>query len=80
MAEENYPGLIVHGPLLATLLMELVRLNAHRPVKGYRFRAVAPVFDVTPFRLVGMPAGDKVTLVAERSDGVTAMQAEATLE
>ncbi len=77
--EENYPGLVVHGPLIANLLLELVRQNCERPVKTYRFRAVAPIFDVAPFRVVGVLEDSRVALVAERSDGETAMRAEATL-
>jgi len=78
-AEENYPGLVVHGPLLATLLMDLVRRHAGRPVAGYSFRAVAPIFDTAPFRLVGLADGDSIELTAERADGAVAMQATATL-
>jgi 3-methylfumaryl-CoA hydratase len=77
--EESYPGLVVHGPLLATLLMDLVRRNARRPVAGFSFRAMAPIFDTAPFRLLGQPEGDTVTIAAERADGATAMQATATL-
>jgi len=77
--EEHYPGLIVHGPLIATQLLDLVRLNADRPVKRYSFRAVAPIFDTAPYRVVGVAEGDTVTLTAERSDGATAMQADAIL-
>jgi 3-methylfumaryl-CoA hydratase len=79
MGEENYPGLVVHGPLLATMLMDLVRLNAGRAVTGFKFRAVAPIFDIAPFRLVGLAEGDRATLTAERADGAAAMQAEAAL-
>ena len=77
--EEGYPGLIVHGPLLATLLMELVRRNVRRPVRSFAFRASAPIFDTAPFRVQGEPQGDSVRLVALRCDGETAMQAEAKL-
>jgi len=77
--EEGYPGLIVHGPLLATLLVELVRRNSRRPVKRFAFRAAAPIFDTAPFRVQGEPEGDRVALKAIRCDGETAMQAEATL-
>jgi 3-methylfumaryl-CoA hydratase len=79
MNEEGYPGLIVHGPLLATLLIDLVRRNAGRPVKSFAFRASAPIFDTAPFRVQGEPQDDKVTLTAIRCDGATAMQAEAKL-
>lgn len=79
MDEEKYPGLVVHGPLIAMLLMDLVRRNATRPVTAYRFRATAPIFDTAPFRILGLPVNDNVKLTAERSDGAEAMQAEAEL-
>ncbi len=56
---EGYPGLVVHGPLLATLMLELVR--AERPeatVTGFEFRAIRPVFDTAPFTVAGRLAGD----------------------
>jgi 3-methylfumaryl-CoA hydratase len=74
---EGYPGLVVHGPLTAVLLMELVRANAHRPVAAFAFRAQAPLFDLAPFRLVGTPASDHVHLEAQGPDGKTAMTARA---
>ena len=44
---EGYPGLIVHGPLLATLLLDLLRRNApDADVATFRFRAVRPTFDL----------------------------------
>jgi 3-methylfumaryl-CoA hydratase len=79
MNEEGYPGLIVHGPLLATLLAELVRRNASRPMRSFAFRASAPIFDTAPFRVLGEPQDDNVKLTAIRCDGATAMQAEARL-
>jgi 3-methylfumaryl-CoA hydratase len=43
---EGYPGLIVHGPLIATLLVDLVRRHAPDAfVKGFQFKAVRPTFD-----------------------------------
>ncbi len=77
---ERYPGLIVHGPLLATLLLDLVRLNQDRPVAGFSFQARAPIFDLNPFRVVATPGdGDEVDLKAEGPDGTLCMQASATL-
>ncbi|MBK7236107.1 MAG: MaoC family dehydratase N-terminal domain-containing protein [Sterolibacteriaceae bacterium] len=78
---EGYPGLVVHGPLTAMLLMELVRLNARRPVTAYTFRGQAPLFDLAPFRLVGTPdAGNAVQLEAQGPDGRTAFTASAELD
>ncbi|MBL0166007.1 MAG: MaoC family dehydratase N-terminal domain-containing protein [Propionivibrio sp.] len=78
--EEGYPGLVVHGPLTAVLLMEMVRHHVARPVLGYSFRGLAPLFDLAPFRLVGIASDDgEVTLEAQGPDGTTAMSASAEL-
>ena len=42
-AEEGYPGLVVHGPLLAVLMLELVRRNASQRVRSLSFRFRSPV-------------------------------------
>jgi 3-methylfumaryl-CoA hydratase len=79
---EGYPGLIVHGPLIATLLMDLVR--RHLPeadVATFRFKAVRPTFDLNPFRVNGQPQADGKTirLWAEDHEGWLTMDATATL-
>jgi 3-methylfumaryl-CoA hydratase len=78
---EGYPGLIVHGPLIATLLLDLLR--RHMPeanVSRFEFRAVSPLFDTPPFRLFGRPEKDEKTiaLYATDSGGALAMTAKAT--
>jgi 3-methylfumaryl-CoA hydratase len=78
MAAEGYPGLVVHGPLTAMLLIDLVRRHTTRPVSAYRFRAEAPLFELAPFRLVAMPDA-RVSLQAQAPDGRIAMAAEAEL-
>jgi 3-methylfumaryl-CoA hydratase len=77
---EGYPGLVVHGPLTAVLLMELVRLHAGRSVRAFTFRAQAPLFDLAPLRLIATPAGDLVHLEAQGPDGKTAITACANLQ
>ena len=58
-AVEHYPGLIVHGPLIATLLLDLFRRNQPQAqVKEFRFKAVRPLFDIAPFRVCGSPGPD----------------------
>ena len=80
MSEEGYPGLVVHGPLTAIYLMELVRKHSGRPVASFSFRGQAPLFDLAPFRLVGTRAeGNTVELEAHGPDGKTAMSAVAEL-
>jgi 3-methylfumaryl-CoA hydratase len=78
-AVEGYPGLVVQGPLLAVLLLELVRFHARQQVTAFAFRARAPLFDLTPFRLVGVPGEQQVSLEAQGSDGKIAMTATADL-
>jgi len=59
--QEGYPGLVVHGPLLATLMLELVRAHhPNRPLLGFEFRAVAPVFEDQRIEACGKPAGDRI--------------------
>ncbi|MSO76070.1 MAG: acyl-CoA dehydrogenase [Alphaproteobacteria bacterium] len=56
---EGYPGLIVHGPLTATFLLELALANnPGKSLKGFSFQARAPLFDTAPFRVAGKPAGN----------------------
>ena len=45
---EGYPGLVVHGPLLATLMVALAA-EGGRKIARFAFRALAPVFDTAPF-------------------------------
>lgn len=77
---EGYPGLVVHGPLLATLLLELPRRNSPLWVTEFAFRASAAVYDIGPFRTQALPVGDHLALEVVGPDGETAMTARAILE
>ena len=78
---EGYPGLVFHGPLTATLLLDLaLQEQPDRRIASYRFRAVSPLFDTAPFRIAGQSSGDEVALWAANSEGQLAMQAEAVFE
>jgi 3-methylfumaryl-CoA hydratase len=79
---EGYPGLIVHGPLIATLLMDLVRRNAPQAeIASFRFKAVRPTFDLNPFRVNGQlqDDGKTIKLWAGDHEGWLTMDAVATL-
>lgn len=79
---EGYPGLVVHGPLIATMLMQLARQALpERTVTAFSFRAVGPLFDVEPFSLHGRLSddGSSALLWAANARGELAMQAEAAL-
>jgi 3-methylfumaryl-CoA hydratase len=78
---EGYPGLIVHGPLTATLLVDLLRRN--RPgveVRSYSFRAMRPLFDTAPFTVCGVPEAGKneARLWTRDAEGAVTMEARAT--
>jgi len=78
---EGYPGLIVHGPLIATLLLDLLRRNASdRAVRGFAFRAVRPVFDIHPFSVCGrIEADGRAALWTRDHEGFLTMEASAEL-
>lgn len=79
---EGYPGLIVHGPLIATLLLDLLRRE--RPearVSAFEFRAVSPIFDVAPFEVCGgLTAPGQAALWALTPQGHLAMEATARFD
>jgi 3-methylfumaryl-CoA hydratase len=76
---EGYPGLIVHGPLIATLLADLLRRE--RPearVRRFAFKAVRPLFDIHRFTVCGRPHGERNhALWARDHEGALAMEASA---
>lgn len=77
---EGYPGLVVHGPLLATLLMDLLRRQTDAPVAEFAFRALATITDTDDFSVHGARRDDgSIRLWARRADGALAMDATATL-
>ena len=79
---EGYPGLIVHGPLIATLLLDLLRRHLPQAdVAAFRFKAVRPTFDLHPFRVNGrlQPDSKTVRLWAQDHEGWLTMDATATL-
>ena len=79
---EGYPGLIVHGPLIATLLLDLLRSELpDAVVRRYEFRAIRPLFDIHPFDVCGEPSADgkSVRLWAKDHEGWLAMDATAQI-
>jgi 3-methylfumaryl-CoA hydratase len=73
-AEEGYPGLVVHGPLIATLLVQLglERLGSQK-LHSFDIRAMSPLFVTAPFTLEGRETSDGLALWARAPDGNTAM-------
>ena len=79
--EFGFPGLAVHGPLIATLLIELVRKNLPSArIAEFEFRAKGPIFDFQTFKAEGCRENDQVFLWAVNPDGLEAMTALAKIE
>lgn len=79
---EGYPGLIVHGPLIATLLADLVgRQMPGAVMASFEFRALRPLFDIAPFSVCGKPSADGKTIAlwAKNAEGWQTMEATARL-
>jgi 3-methylfumaryl-CoA hydratase len=80
---EGYPGLVVHGPLTTTLLIDFARdCNPGRTVRSYVTQARAPLFDTAPFELRGRPTADGrgAQLWAVTPGGTIAMSADIELD
>jgi len=77
---EGYPGLVVHGPLIATLLVDLFRRHMpHAALRRFTFRAQRPLFDTAPFHACGRPDPDgrSARLWTRDAEGAITMDAKA---
>lgn len=76
--DEFYPALVVHGPLLATLLLDLLaRECPQATLRSFDFRALRPAFDTDTLRLCGRIDGDRVQLWTLDPQGMVGMMATA---
>lgn len=75
---EGYPGLVVHGPLQATMLVQLAeRLHGRRPAR-FDFRSLSPLFDDADFTLNADEDGGDLRLWTAGVGGPVAMEARAS--
>jgi len=78
--DELYSALVVHGPLLVTLLLELKRSHlSSSNLKKFKFRAVRPTFDDAVFSVAGKRQGDELSLWSADQDGALCMTISAEL-
>lgn len=81
---ERYPGLVVHGPLQATLMMSAAHRHAGRMPDRFTYRGVHPVFLEDPLRVVGtqvQPGSMNLCTAVDHADGsYQGMQATAYWE
>jgi 3-methylfumaryl-CoA hydratase len=68
MGEESYPALVVHGPLQATLLIQLAARNLGAPITGFDFRGQQPAFDGAPLYVCGEPSADGANLWTQQGE------------
>jgi 3-methylfumaryl-CoA hydratase len=77
MDEEAYPGLVVQGPLQATLLADLGAGKLKGPIIGFEFRGLAPAIDGTLLHVCGEPTETGARVWTEQA-GVKSMTATIT--
>lgn len=78
-ATEGFPALVVHGPLLAIYMAELLRAQEpQRRVGRFDFRLRRPVFLGDRIRVQGEPADDAVNLSVVSGSGAAHATAAAT--
>lgn len=75
---EGYGGLVVHGPLSASLLAHFARRIAKKPLKSFSFKGISPLLDNGAFILEGKEFGETLDLWVRQPQGGQAMQASAT--
>jgi 3-methylfumaryl-CoA hydratase len=81
--QEGYPDLVIHGPLLALLALDLPRVHAPgRTVTAFEYRLVRPAFAPATIVATGTVTGegkDEVTLTAGAAGVQPSLLAKATL-
>jgi 3-methylfumaryl-CoA hydratase len=76
---EGYPGLVVHGPLIALLLLDAAKRRMGQQPSAFDYRAVGPLFGDDPVTLAGRTteSGDETGVWAAGPRGTIATQAKA---
>ncbi|SPF79906.1 FAS1-like dehydratase domain-containing protein [Pseudoprimorskyibacter insulae] len=74
---EGYPGLVVHGPMQATMLCQMAADLEGRSPTEFTFRSLSPLFDDAPIRLNADSDGKGLRLWTARPGGPVAMEAHA---
>jgi 3-methylfumaryl-CoA hydratase len=74
--QEGYPDLVVHGPLTATLLLDLFYNQfPSEPIKTFEYRGLSPLFNPHPFTVNGTRQGSSGRAWAANQEGGLAMEA-----
>ena len=76
---EGYEDLVVHGPLTAILLADLVRRHEPRAIASFSFSSRAPLYVGEEIELRAEPAGTGIAATAYRPEGLASMSADIDL-
>ena len=80
IGEEGYRGLVVHGPLTATLLLDLAQRElGDNALQSFAFRGLSPAICGEELHLVMRSAGSGYELGAFAADGRQVMSAQASV-
>ena len=75
---EGYPGLIFHGPLQATLIIEMAaKLRGGKPPKKFTYRGVQPLFEGGEFSINANDNGAAMELWTANDAGQPTMRGTA---
>ncbi|CAN7599194.1 FAS1-like dehydratase domain-containing protein [Pararhizobium sp. LjRoot238] len=75
---EHYPGLVIHGPLQATLLLNFAATIGDRPPRRFSFRGTNPATGAQTLTLRGTPGEDgALALEVQSGHGNVTMEATA---
>jgi 3-methylfumaryl-CoA hydratase len=76
---EGYPGLIVHGPLQASLLIEYAaRQRGNKPPQKFAYRGVNPLFDGAEFSVNGNETDAGIEVWTANASGAPTMKGTAS--
>lgn len=77
---EGYPGLVVHGPLISTLLLDGMNQQlGTQVIAEFEFKALKPLFDTHPFFVCGQLANDKRSVSLWATDHLNHLTMQATV-
>ena len=72
---EGYPNLVIHGPLVATLLAGFAEEIGGQPLREFRYRGLSPALLGESITLTAIREGDRFVLAAILGNGVRSMEA-----
>lgn len=79
--QEGYPGLVVHGPLIATSMVQsFCKANPSARIKHLAYRGLRPLISPKPFEAAGMVVEEGLARIWAEQDGTLAHQGEVRFE